>query len=195
MIDRMFTLGNTKLGLKILSFSLPPVKTCPGMTKWCSKYCYAQKGYLKSEKIQKRWQENFEITKQADFVDMTVKILNEWFKRGIDCVRIHASGDFYSQEYFDKWKEIAKRLPRMKFVAYTRSYNLDFSNLPRNFKLFYSVDPTTEHYPSIELPKAYVPQEIAPSNAVRCLYPSTTCSACMVCFNVKKSRDVAFKVH
>lgn len=40
-----------------------------------------------------------------------------------DCkaVRIHASGDFFNQEYFDMWLEIAKENPEVEFWAYTKS--------------------------------------------------------------------------
>lgn len=36
-------------------------------------------------------------------------------------IRIHASGDFFNQEYFDMWVERAKNRPDVKFWAYTKS--------------------------------------------------------------------------
>ncbi len=36
-------------------------------------------------------------------------------------VRIHMSGDFYSQDYFDMWLEICKENPDVEFWAYTKS--------------------------------------------------------------------------
>jgi len=40
-----------------------------------------------------------------------------------DCkaVRIHASGDFYNQYYFDLWIQIANENPNVEFWAYTKS--------------------------------------------------------------------------
>lgn len=40
-----------------------------------------------------------------------------------DCnsVRIHASGDFFNQKYFDLWLEVAKENPNVEFWAYTKS--------------------------------------------------------------------------
>lgn len=40
-----------------------------------------------------------------------------------DCknVRIHASGDFYSQDYFDMWMSIARNNPDINFWAFTKS--------------------------------------------------------------------------
>ena len=38
-------------------------------------------------------------------------------------VRIHMSGDFYSQDYFDMWLQICKENPNVEFWAYTKSLN------------------------------------------------------------------------
>jgi hypothetical protein len=42
-----------------------------------------------------------------------------------DCknVRIHASGDFFSQAYFDMWVDIARNNPDVNFWAFTKSIN------------------------------------------------------------------------
>lgn len=36
-------------------------------------------------------------------------------------VRIHSSGDFFSQKYFDMWIEFCKHYPQVDFWAYTKS--------------------------------------------------------------------------
>lgn len=36
-------------------------------------------------------------------------------------IRIHSSGDFFSQEYFDKWLEVCRNHPKVKFWAFTKS--------------------------------------------------------------------------
>lgn len=36
-------------------------------------------------------------------------------------VRIHASGDFYNQEYFDMWLQVCRDNPDVEFWAYTKS--------------------------------------------------------------------------
>jgi hypothetical protein len=36
-------------------------------------------------------------------------------------VRIHMSGDFYSQDYFDLWLDICRKNPDVEFWAYTKS--------------------------------------------------------------------------
>lgn len=57
-----------------------------------------------------------------------------------DCkaVRIHASGDFFNQAYFDLWVEVCKQYPHVEFWAYTKSLNYWIKRLPdipRNLEL------------------------------------------------------------
>jgi hypothetical protein len=64
-----------------------------------------------------------------------------------DILRIHEAGDFYSQEYFDAWLEVARRLPGTLFYAYTTS--LPFwlarkNSIPKNFKIVASMDEENE---------------------------------------------------
>jgi hypothetical protein len=54
-------------------------------------------------------------------------------------VRIHQAGDFYSQEYLDKWKSIARNVPDNRFYAFTKSFKLAlWDNQPRNLVLLQS---------------------------------------------------------
>ena len=57
-----------------------------------------------------------------------------------DCksVRIHSSGDFFNQKYFDMWVEIAKENPNGEFWAYTKSLKYwvnRINDIPDNFVL------------------------------------------------------------
>jgi hypothetical protein len=58
----------------------------------------------------------------------------------INCsaIRIHASGDFFSQSYFDVWLDIAKKHPDVEFWAYTKSINYwvnSINKVPANLEL------------------------------------------------------------
>ena len=53
-------------------------------------------------------------------------------------VRIHMSGDFYSQEYFDMWLKICELNPSVEFWAYTKSVNYwvnRLNDIPDNLTL------------------------------------------------------------
>lgn len=43
--------------------------------------------------------------------------------KGARAVRIHASGDFLNQHYFDQWLKTAEEFPQVEFWAYTKSLN------------------------------------------------------------------------
>jgi hypothetical protein len=55
-----------------------------------------------------------------------------------EAVRIHMSGDFYSQAYFDMWLGICEENPTIEFWAYTKSLNYwvnRLSEIPENLVL------------------------------------------------------------
>tara|TARA_R100000951_G_scaffold109257_1_gene106141 strand:+ start:1154 stop:1747 length:594 start_codon:yes stop_codon:yes gene_type:complete len=55
-----------------------------------------------------------------------------------EAVRIHMSGDFYSQEYFDMWLDVCRGNPSVEFWAYTKSlpyWANRIDNIPDNLIL------------------------------------------------------------
>jgi len=55
-----------------------------------------------------------------------------------ESVRIHASGDFYSQSYFDKWIDYCNENKDVEFWAYTKSLNYwvrRINDIPENLTL------------------------------------------------------------
>lgn len=65
-----------------------------------------------------------------------------------DILRIHEAGDFFSQDYFDAWIEVAKKMPQTLFYAYTVSlpyYMARKNSLPKNFKVIASMDKHNEN--------------------------------------------------
>lgn len=126
----------------MLNFSLPPVRSCPGSTKECRKFCYALKSFRRFEAVRNAWDENFEVSKTKDFVRQVNEDIRR--SRSIRVVRIHVSGDMYNQEYLDKWIQIAKDNPTYTFYTYTKTVWLDFSKRPDNLTILLS-DDTEKH--------------------------------------------------
>ena len=57
-------------------------------------------------------------------------------------IRVHGSGDFFSQSYFDRWVDIAMQNPDKEFWAYTKSLKYwvrRIADIPNNFVLTASV--------------------------------------------------------
>lgn len=138
--------GNTKLG-PIHTFTLPAGDTCPGQSELCAKHCYAKRGTIRLQQDRGTYHKNLELAECADFVS---RMADEIRFRQVMVVRIHPSGDFFSEKYVRKWIEIAKLRPQARFFAYTRSWRVrdirpalnEFSKLP-NVRLWYSCDKET----------------------------------------------------
>lgn len=112
------------------------LNTCHGALA-CRAVCYAKQGAYVFPAVQKARKRNLSLSQRKDFVRLIVSDLNRM--RKVNTVRLHDAGDFYSQEYVDKWSEIAKALPHLTFYAYTKSLDLDFSKVPENFKITQSL--------------------------------------------------------
>jgi hypothetical protein len=129
--------GNTKLG-KIANFNLP-TSVCNQKyvaLQGCDKYCYARRLEKLRPALRAKLEWNLEQSRKETFVEDMCKEL-PFFG---DVIRIHSFGDYYSQEYLDKWLEIAKRFPNKTFYSYTKNLDLNFSKRPANFKVILSDD-------------------------------------------------------
>lgn len=119
-----------------LDANLVERNTCPGALA-CRAVCFAKQGRYVQKNVKGARAFNLAFTQSDGFVVGIIADLNRM--RSVNTVRIHDSGDFYSQEYFNKWCEIARALPRLTFYAYTKSLHLDLDGAPDNFKVTQSL--------------------------------------------------------
>lgn len=131
-----FTRGNRYLfDPCVWCWNLPSGYTCPGARE-CLAYADRETGKVKpgqharfrcysavTERFpgvrEKYWANRESVWgKSADDV---AAILTEMLPRGAKLVRIHAAGDFFSQDYFDGWLEVCRRHPAVRFWAFTKS--------------------------------------------------------------------------
>lgn len=128
------TNGNTKLGKDVLSFDLLAVRTCPNCAD-CRKKCYA----LKNENLRPQvFNKHLFNTLMAldDLQALRDLIINQVHYSNKDIIRIHSSGDFFSQEYLDMWVFISKWFPNKRFYAYTKTRGIfDFSEADKRHNL------------------------------------------------------------
>lgn len=136
-----FSTGNRKLKKNgIISFGIPAFKsadgfkTCP-MAGICAGLCYARQGAYTWAPVRKARERNLQATREPGFTRDCIDILK---KKQAKIIRIHDSGDFYDQKYLDSWITISKALPNKIFYAYTKMLNLNYSNLPNNFRVIQS---------------------------------------------------------
>ena len=153
--------GNKKLVpnklVKFLIWSIPPITTCPFTTSLCKKFCYAMKAYKAYPNARKAWNAHYRMSKKDNFVERMVYTILAYASKpsykeaNVIVFRIHESGDFYNQEYTDKWLQIAEIIgaiePKVKFMAYTKSVEFfKGKEIPQNmtvrFSLWSDTDPS-----------------------------------------------------
>ena len=90
--------------------------------------CYASSSERFPAVREHRWK-NFELVKQG---------IKPTIPKDCKAIRIHASGDFFNQAYFDMWIEIANENPQIEIWAYTKSIGYwvnRINEIPKNFIL------------------------------------------------------------
>lgn len=153
--------GNAKLGSHIVVFNIPSGYSCPFAKDCKSKAvvnkktgkvkvvdgkdtvfrCYAASQEALLPSVRKARQYNFDLLKGLSTDEMANLIEKSIYKRGyfdMPTFRIHASGDFFNQDYFDAWMLVAKKFPDAIFYAYTKSLKYwvaRLDSIPANVRL------------------------------------------------------------
>jgi len=179
----------------LLMWSLPARKTCPGSTKICATHCRATRAEQTSPTVLSNRQRNFIDSKKENFADDMIFLINKTVKRWEkfnNFFRIHEAGDFYSQDYLDDWKKIASAFPNIKFLAFTKSFHLNFRNIPANLQIVMSIMPDTKNMPLKGFPKAYTGDCKKMGEAIEC---PGCCDECGLCWNLSQIKcNVHFKL-
>jgi hypothetical protein len=185
-----FSKGNHKLSKNVLIWNLPRLTTCPGAGA-CKDWCYE----IKIERMYKNTrpcrEQNLRESKKIGF---TSEVMDYLQNRKEKYVRIHESGDFYSQEYFDKWWYIALLMKKKVFYTYTKSFNLYLGILPYNFHVIQSygskwdekIDPAKSTFKV--MPKGIIP------NKGEFLCPGKGCGdTCLMCMSSGPKHIVVYQ--
>lgn len=154
-----FSKGNAKLDKTVWHFSLPAGRTCPGANECRSmaveingsrfiqdgpetKFrCFAASQEVLFTNTYKARAHNLEALKGKSSAEMA-EIINDSLPKKAKIIRIHVSGDFFSQAYFDAWTTVARANPSRLFYAYTKSLKfwvMALPYIPVNFVLTASV--------------------------------------------------------
>lgn len=159
-----FGFGNAKLSESIATFSLPAGYTCPCAKDCLSKAdrntgkitdgkdaefrCYAASAECAYTAVRRSRWGNFEALKAVKTIEGMTDLLSKNIPEGISKVRIHASGDFYSENYFRAWMHVAKLFPSIIFYGYTKRIGLLVKykeQMPSNFRMVASWGGTEDH--------------------------------------------------
>lgn len=145
-IMRTFLLmpGNCTMPRYVGIFNLPALSTCRP-SEWCKKHCYANKGRFRFSNVRKAHGLRLTASLRDDFVSRRIAEIK---KKHYTYIRIHISGDFYSEAYVDKWAAIARAFPDIIFRTNTK--RTDFMKhmkkvFPENLIVRESTDTTRKH--------------------------------------------------
>lgn len=132
-----FGRGNAKLGKNVYTFSLPAGFTCPGALECLSKAnkttgkltdgpetkfrCFSASAENQYPAVrQQRWH-NFDLLRKCKSHDDMYNLILNSLPKKCQIVRIHVSGDFFNQFYFNAWARVASVRQDVTFYAYTKS--------------------------------------------------------------------------
>lgn len=140
--------------MHIAMFSLPAGFTCPGAMLCLTKAnretgkltdgpknqfrCYAASAENLFSNIRKgRWN-NFEKLQAEKTIEGMAGLIQRSLPKKSKLVRLHQSGDYYSQAYFDAWLQVAYQNPSVIFYGYTKAlpfWVTRFNVIPKNLRL------------------------------------------------------------
>lgn len=165
-----WTMGNEKLSktsgetFRVLGYGIPADfsfdggNTCPGANA-CRGVCYAKQGRYMMPNVRDARLHNFNLFQtrgKLGFIGDAIADLTRLVKR-YNVVRIHDSGDFFSQEYLDAWKAIAAAFPHVIFYAYTKSLHLDIAtDKPLNLRITQSLGGKYDAKINLDLPHSRI---------------------------------------
>ena len=140
--------GNSKLHNAYM-FNLPATKevcnrACPG--------CYAAREQVRFPVILEARTKRLNASLDPTFSTTIITELTS-LKTKPKYFRVHASGEFYSQDYISQLEVVAKEFPQITFYAYTKRINdFDFSALSAlpNFVLINSLQFNKLNYSKLE---------------------------------------------
>lgn len=134
-----FGVTNAKLReFNTATFALPAGYTCPGACECLSWFdrdinklqdgddakfrCYAASQEAAFPSVRKSVDHNLALLKEAKTVEAMAELIDQSMpSKYYHRIRIHSDGDFYDQNYFLAWAEVARRNPTRTFYAYTKS--------------------------------------------------------------------------
>jgi hypothetical protein len=181
--------GNNKLGFTP-NISLPPIEACLPGVLCADEGCYALL-YYRWPSVKQAWDKNLN-THRAD-PKLYFQAIDRWLEiKRPYYFRWHVAGDILSQQYLDCMIEIAWR-HSTRFLVYTKQHGLDFSGLPENLTVVFSMWPGIEAVET-DMPLAWVADEREnriPVGAFKCIEACPVCG--FRCWYMGCGESVVFK--
>jgi hypothetical protein len=152
-----FSPGNAKIK-HIPNFNLPAGFACPFAEKCFTKAdkvtgkltdgkkqefrCFAASAENLFKNVREQRWNNFDILRKLKTPEEIAAKFQEVLPKNVKYIRIHASGDFYSQIYFDGILQLSNNNPDIIFYTYTKSipyWIARIGQIPSNLRLTASI--------------------------------------------------------
>jgi len=147
----------------------------------CAKFCYARNGTYLFPKVRGKHLSNLELAYSPEFGEAMQQELSHkkfrptgtprqipglpttdhlsdwsrfWIEAGGQAVRIHDSGDFFSEAYYNEWVNLAWDFPEILFYAYTKEVTVTKKlehTFPSNLLICYSMGGREDHLLDLEV--------------------------------------------
>jgi hypothetical protein len=119
-------------------------RDCGPASKHCIRECYPLKAWKAYPSVQVSWKGNSNLlrTDPNAYFGAITRYLNRVHP---PLYRIHVSGDFITQDHFDRWVGVAAEYQETGFLAFTKSFPflpVDSDTLPSNFSVVLSLFPS-----------------------------------------------------
>jgi len=193
MLKIHVSLGNSKLG-RIANISLPPIQTCRVGTP-CHRRCYAIRSWQMSANVRKAWQENLDVYKSDS--NVYFEQIRLWlYENKPRFFRFHVAGDIPDAQYWQGLLALCSRMPMVKFLVFTKRFDLDFSMKSPNLSVVLSMWPGMADPRHLDLPRAWCQdgtEDRVPAGALECPGDCINCGACWGL--AKRGIDVVFPLH
>lgn len=182
----------------VVSFDLTPIITCAKNVP-CKKQGYCQLPIrMNFINTLASWERNTKAVKSGlwknELIDYLAYYKPEFF-------RIHAYGDFLSQNYVNDWFEIARMFPLINFLAFTKQFSFNYTKRPENFTVVFSFWHDwglTEFADNQKVNKVFVYDWRNPDNRIdnNTIFCPGHCASCLLCWNADTIQNtIAFQKH
>lgn len=200
------SLTNSKLGGQIPSINLPPIKTCRKTGLPCAHLCYGRKGNFRFSNTEQSRENNYQeyLKDPMNYFGTIKKFLTSGLV-SYKFFRYHATGDIPEKTYFELMLKVAKEVPEVKFLAFTKQFEIVNEELnagiiiPENMKIVFSAWDKDFKVPNpYDFPVTYVSfkdnskNPNIPEFAIPCI---GKCYECRACWNLQKGQSVVFNQH
>jgi hypothetical protein len=144
--------------------------------------------------VRTAWDENTKMaTNHLDEFLATINL--EVAKKKPDYFRWHVAGDILNQDYVNGMINIARMNLKTQFLAFTKRYDFNYDNRPKNLEIVFSLWPNWGE-PNKNFPLAFMQdgtESRITKNTVNCPGNCTHCKTCWHLSELKK--NIVFHAH